>query len=240
VYNPGQFFKSEPAADDHVWRYMDFARFVSLLDSRTLFFGSAKIMRDPWEGAFGSGSSVDPGYLQYLEQMQTREMMYMSCWSVGEVESAGLWDLYQSGSMGVALKSTWGRLTSSLRTRRYIVGGAIEYIDHASTEIDPSNIFNTYVYKRRQFEYEREARLLHWAGAEREGSDQLRDGEVKSIPLSELIRPGIPIKVDLETLVESVYVAPNAQPWVAELVKSVIAKYGHDFEVFESTLYAKP
>ena len=240
MYYAGQHFESEPAADDHIWKYMDFSRFVSLLDSKSLFFGSAARMRDPWEGAFGPGSTVDPNYIQHLRDLRTREMMYMSCWSVGEFESAALWDLYQPDGKGVAIRSTWGRLTGAVDTHLYLVGGTVKYIDHSETDISPINIFKTYVYKRQQLEYEHEARLLYWTGSERENDPPLTEGDEAPIPEDTLFRPGVPVSVDLEVLVESVYVAPNAEAWVADLVRSVIAKYGHDFDVVESALYFEP
>ena len=239
MYYPGQHFESEPAANDHIWRYMDFSRFVSLLDSRSLFFGSAARMRDPWEGAFGSGSTVDPNYVKHLEDLRTREMMYMTCWSVGEVESAALWDLYQPDGKGVAIKSTWGRLTSAIDQRPYVVGGTVKYVDHSTTDIDPTNIFKTYAYKRQQFEYEHEARLLYWTGSAN-NTRPLKAGVDVPMADEELFKPGVAISVNLNELVESVYVAPNADAWVSDLVRSIVAKYGYDFEVFESELYFQP
>jgi hypothetical protein len=40
----------EPGGGDSVWRYMDLARFVSLLDRSALFFTQASRMVDKWEG----------------------------------------------------------------------------------------------------------------------------------------------------------------------------------------------
>lgn len=231
---------TEPAADDHIWRYMDLARFLELLESQALFFGSAAGMRDPWEGAFGPGSTVDPDYVEHLKVMRTREMTYLNCWSVGEVESAALWDLYQRDGKGVAVRSTWGRLTQSLHTNRYIVGGRVTYADHAQINIDPTNIFNSYVYKREQFEYEHETRLVYWAGGSRETERRLLAGEETTVNDGELIRPGFHIRADLDRLIERVYVAPGADPWVAKLIRDVITKYGRAFEVVESNLYIEP
>ncbi|SDF21388.1 hypothetical protein [Sporomusa acidovorans] len=36
--------------DAKIWRYMDFAKFASLLTTSTLFFSKLKKLGDPWEG----------------------------------------------------------------------------------------------------------------------------------------------------------------------------------------------
>ena len=45
------FYKvpSDPSAT--VWRYMDFAKFVSLLDSQALYFARASLLEDKFEGS---------------------------------------------------------------------------------------------------------------------------------------------------------------------------------------------
>ena len=49
MYEEHPSFKSPP--DDAVlWRYMDFTKFVSLLDKRALFFVRADKLGDPFEG----------------------------------------------------------------------------------------------------------------------------------------------------------------------------------------------
>ena len=43
----------EPEDDAVLWRYMDFAKYVSLLSSKALWFSSAAAFADPYEGAVG-------------------------------------------------------------------------------------------------------------------------------------------------------------------------------------------
>lgn len=45
VFNP-------PSDDAVLWRYMDFTKFVSLLEKSALFFARADKLGDPFEGAF--------------------------------------------------------------------------------------------------------------------------------------------------------------------------------------------
>jgi hypothetical protein len=220
---------------------MDLARFLSILGSKSLFFSSAESMEDTLEGTFGDSSDVDTAYAKHLDDLQVKKMMYLSCWNVSDVESAALWNLYGNASVTIAIRSTWGRVTTALISRAYIVGGKVEYVNYPDVVIDPINIFNTYVYKRRNFEHEKEARLVYWSGGSHE--DDLRtlpDGSAEQIPTEHLIRPGFQVKVDLPRLIESVRTAPGTAPWVVEVVRDAIVRYGYSFPVIESTLYDRP
>jgi hypothetical protein len=44
-----------PPGDTSLWRFLDFAKFVDMLDRETLFFARADTMIDPWEGRIGDG-----------------------------------------------------------------------------------------------------------------------------------------------------------------------------------------
>src|SRR5438034_4947251 len=41
-----------------IWRYLDFTKFVALLDSRSLFFARVSTLEDPFEGSFPPAQSV--------------------------------------------------------------------------------------------------------------------------------------------------------------------------------------
>jgi hypothetical protein len=43
-------FKPPDNIDGRIWRYLDFPRFVSMLDRKALFFVKASKFRDPYEG----------------------------------------------------------------------------------------------------------------------------------------------------------------------------------------------
>jgi hypothetical protein len=46
-------FQNRPADQESVWRYMDLARFLSLLQTSALHFARADQMSDRWEGSYG-------------------------------------------------------------------------------------------------------------------------------------------------------------------------------------------
>ncbi len=54
MYKPHPVFEPELPPNAHLWRYMDFTKFVSLLSTRSLFFTRLDKLKeeDPWEGTF--------------------------------------------------------------------------------------------------------------------------------------------------------------------------------------------
>src|SRR6266446_1748276 len=55
-----------PPDDTVIWRYMDFAKFVSLLSDRRLYFSRVDLLGDVYEGVYPKGNVLDPTALQNL------------------------------------------------------------------------------------------------------------------------------------------------------------------------------
>jgi hypothetical protein len=60
-------FKPSDNIDGRIWRYMDFPRFVSMLDRKALFFVKARKFRDPYEGTVPKYNDLNRA-LVYEEQ----------------------------------------------------------------------------------------------------------------------------------------------------------------------------
>ncbi|MCT9870525.1 hypothetical protein [Paenarthrobacter aurescens] len=50
----------------------------------------------------------------------------------------------------------------------------------------------------------------------------------------------VPISVDLNRLIQSVYVAPDAPLWVADTIESVSSRYPYNINVLQSDLASDP
>jgi hypothetical protein len=109
--------------------------------------------------------------------------------------------------------------------------GVVKYIDYDTEWIDSKNTLTPFMYKRKSFEHEREVRALvmKWPISEH-GLDFNQ----------ETIAHGLKIRVDIKKMVESVFVAPSALDWFADLVKAVVNRYGYNFQVFHSKLNEQP
>ena len=150
---------------------------------------------------------------------------------MNEYESAAMWKLYLKSDEGIAIQSTYARLKKSLIDDEKIFLGIVKYIDYDTEYINAGNILESFVHKRKSFAHEQEVRALvsKWPTG---------DGGIDFT--QETIEHGLQIKIDIETLIERVYVAPSAPAWFADLVTAVISKYGYNFEVVHSKLNENP
>ena len=242
-------FKAPTDEEVKVWRYMDFTKLISLIDTRRLFFTRTDMFNDPFEGsyprinvearAYAPEDMPDEGKVKYLEAMnkmgdtnkQWPRYTAISCWHMNEFESAAMWSLYLKSDEGIAVQSTFKKLKKSIIDDQKIYLGTVRYIDYEKDHIDGGNILGPFLHKRKSFEHERELRglIMKWPT----GSDGINFEE-------ETIEGGIPIKVDLEELIEKIYVAPNAPGWFVNLVKTAVKRYGYDIEVIHSEMNNTP
>lgn len=173
-----------------IWRYVDFTRLVSLLDTSRLFFARTDTLDDPFEGATSQfnvairpevyrGLYNETQWLALARYRQAeRRYTFVNCWNLSEHESAALWGLYVPAGGGVAIRSSFRRLTECFGPldpqptdgdgvqRIYI--GRVQYLDYARDWLPEGNAFYPYVHKRRSFEFEGEVRTLMQQGVARE------------------------------------------------------------------------
>ena len=161
----------EAPADPNVkiWRYMDFTKFISIVDSNSLFFSRADMLGDPFEGSMSFlnkekwPSMYSSEVLKALNSSTShniwmRQWTFVNCWHMNEVESVAMWQLYAKSSEAVAIQSTYQDLHRLLPNDTYI--GVVKYIDYKTQWMPEGNAFYPYVHKRRSFEHERELRAI--------------------------------------------------------------------------------
>ena len=94
------------------------------------------------------------------------------------------------------------------------------------------NALTPFLFKRISFEHEREIRAVIWnTQTNRETVDE--DDKVTI----EIIDHGKFSNIDIETLIETIYVSPTAPSWFHKLVISILNKYNLDKPVIFSKLY---
>jgi hypothetical protein len=237
--------------DVPIWRYGDLAKFIALLDRRALYFCRVDKLGDPFEGSLtrederrrGSmlaGAGPEAGLLFSNNERMTTRNVAVNCWHMNEQESAAMWRLYLAGSDGVALRSTFRRLKASLDERaipdnarmqsQSLQIGLVEYVDYDLAITPPYH--RRCFYKRKSFEHEREVRALIYREP-----DTIT---LESIPTYALFGDGLYVPVDITQLLEAVYVSPTSPPWFADVVRSVVARYGFEFPVQQSRLAEDP
>lgn len=244
-----------------IWRYMDFAKYVAMLKSRSIHFSRLDLLGDPFEGSLSKGeyehwkavaaAGESGGRLpddwrgRYFDVLmgnarRARRECYVSCWHMNSSESEAMWRLYSASGYAIAVRSTYGRLTHSLPTTfepdehlgPFI--GVVRYADHHLEELPRGNIFHAIMSKRRSFAHEQECRAIVWRAGPSRRPDPIPDEIVAGYP------PGVSVPVDLDCLVERVVISPSAPSWFSDIVADVTSKYGFSLSVAQSALIQAP
>jgi hypothetical protein len=164
-----------PQPDDtsvKVWRYLDLAKFIWLLENRKLYLSRLDLLDDPHEGStpkllalLRNQQFSEWGANQLIEQMpsinkQAREYMYINCWHLGNNESEAVWRLYCPNDSGVAIQTTYQNLIDSIASDSFCYIGLVSYTDYESEIFPPNNAFYPVMHKRISFSHEQEIRLV--------------------------------------------------------------------------------
>lgn len=202
---------------------MDFTKFVSLLDRRALFFTRMQHLRhfDLFEGSY-SKVTLDHGLPPALNPLLADfdHHVVVNSWHTNQSESAAMWDLYLDERPGLAIRSTFQRVTDSFASSASdIFIGCVRYIDHLTEAMpvemlkDGFNGLAAYMCKRKSFAHESELRAVAIV--------QEEAGSVAEF----LENGGLYVPVNLDCLVEEIVVSPKAPKWFRKLVEAVANKY---------------
>lgn len=248
MYEKHELFDA-PFDQDVLWRYMDFTKFVSMLDSRALYFTRADKYEDLFEGRYPKKSMqiyerecrrvhaaanmpaeisevVIKGMASIFDGM--RGTVGINCWHKNKHESAAMWKLYLKSCEGVAVKTTFSKFSKSfINAGCPVLIGNVKYIDFDDAQVDFGNSLSPFLLKRVSFEHEKEVRAIIWKHELLQGGSELeRNG----------FSHGTSVGCDMSILIEEVYVAPTSPDWFKALVVSVVRNYGLEVDVRQSRL----
>lgn len=204
-----------------LFRYMDFSKFVKLLEDKRLFFCNTNYFEDKLEGEMPEGfykgwpDYMKEGHKSIADAINKAQKAFICCWNKSEEESYALWKIYTNPVTGVAIKSTIGDLRKALNN-----GGIelykVKYIksfEESDESLEPPFYFRENkdgmpitsrvkeVYKLSSYKYEDEVRAVYIKNSKEIGLD---------------------FEVDLVQLVNEVYVSPFAPKWFVELVQKLV------------------
>jgi hypothetical protein len=138
---------------------------------------------------------------------------------MNQSESMAMWKIY--AKKGIAIQSTIENLKNSITDTTFHIDYAeVEYITETSI-IPINNIKIPFGYKRKSFEYENEFRAIILEIPEPTGTI------IPTINLS-ISNPmeGIRVRLNIDRLIDHVYVFPYAKHSFYDCTKSVMEKYG--------------
>lgn len=225
----------EPPSDPNIriWRYMDFIRLVNMLEEEALFFRRSDLFEDKFEGTMSqplrdylAKREVSVTLEEYGDVLhRVRSCSFVNSWHMNEAESAAMWRVFSSSHQSICIQSTYARLRKVLPKDVDI--GYVKYILYERDQIPFGNAWWPLLHKRQAFEYERELRAV-WT-------------DVTSLHCqTDHQREGVWKGVDLQHLIESIYVSPGGEHWFVKLVKKVLTRYGKNVEVRQSDLASEP
>jgi hypothetical protein len=259
VPQPHPSFREPTRKDIKVWRYMDLAKFVSVLQNNGLFFPKASLLGDPFEGStprmnrtmwelikqYRKTAPEIPPFSHFKDltddqittiiegsSIHRREMtdrFLVNSWHMNEHESAAMWKIYTATQEAICIQSTYKKLR--LLMPEWVHIGEFNYIDYDKQVIIKNNTFNFIMKKRHSFNYERELRAVAWSVEWILSSTDLQDNVKAS---------GIWVPADLDVLIENLYISPTSPSWFAEAVGLLVKKYGFSFPVRQSLLSSSP
>lgn len=225
-----------------IWRFLDFTKYVSLLDNQSLFFSSLTKLEDPYEGVLPKSNVEDQKRalakfefsdetLKWIINMDFfKKFILVNCWQMSDNDSNLMWKTYVKNGYGVAIQSTFKKLEYVFSNNPDVLIGMVRYIDHNSDKIPSDNFFHQFLHKRKNFSDEQELRAITEYKTK---SNRISEEELDSIK-------GIHIKIDLDELIEKIYVAPTSSEWFLELTKSVSKKFGMNKPIEKSSIFTKP
>jgi len=203
---------------------MDVTKLLSILESKSLWFSDIRYFQDPLEGFLNNATVKKirelPKDLPKTEEEKTKKtiernlqifklargLLNVSPWHMNDHESAAMWQLYLKSNEGIAIQSTYTKLKDSFKfAKEDIHIGTVKYIDEDNDTIDWTNVINYALHKRKSFEHEKEIRAIVFSPSDNGGGS---------------------VNIDLETLIEKIYIAPNSPKWIYELIQNVVQRFG--------------
>ncbi|MBX3084826.1 MAG: hypothetical protein KF716_24540 [Anaerolineae bacterium] len=224
----------QPDENTTIWHYMDFTKYVSLLEKNALFFSTVSVLRkmDEHEGTYNEATiaaskenslsvhSIGSELLRTFGKFLT-----INCWHMNEIESVAMWEVYLKNNPGIAIQSTFNYLKSSFSNDYDVNIGKVHYLSEEDPIPEPAgfNGLNAVLWKRKSYQYETELRAVMIA------------------PLEQLYKyNGLYIPVNLNHLIQKVVISPKAPRWYSELVLSISERYGFHDKVTPSRLDTDP
>lgn len=224
-----------------LWRYISTEQFLSMLSTKSLYFARLDTLEDPFEGY---PFHLDNKY-RYMDYSQLeRNWIFVNCWHENEDESEHMWK-HHGIENSIAIKTSIDNFINSINndtaTKPGVTIARVDYINpqeevDITTDKIKRRIFSPYFYKRKQFEYEQEVRVVCPLDLASEGLSVKEYYEVlKQHP------KGFYFPVCLNSLIEEIVVAPTSGRWYHDLISDTLHQYKLNSDMLrESVIQTSP
>lgn len=217
-------------------RYMDLPKLLDMLHSNGLYFRRADGFADRLEGALFPSlrESIDKAHAAgdlatTADHFYRRARIgnFVSCWTRSAKDSMAHWQLYAGVHTGVVVTTTVDRLIrTALTWKRDVIVHRVRYVDHVKVkDFVIGRYADVLQFKHEAYRHENEVRVVVPQQSEAWESNPIE------------LRLNVP---DLDTLVRSIVVAPEASREFYEAVKGLCSRYGLKAPVRRSKLAYVP
>ncbi|WP_299207846.1 DUF2971 domain-containing protein [uncultured Dokdonia sp.] len=243
----GEKIESKPRFDDNtiIWRYLDFSKFIALLETKQLHFTRLDDFYDKFEGAYPPSdyerflsddflAKIEKSLLSQLIDILVRLGNFASCWHINNYENYGMWKSYINTNEGVAIKTTVGNLMKSLQnSKNSIVYGNVEYVDF--NKLDIRKYFEhkkrngvqvmpiPSFFKRKSFSFENEFRAVIYFEFGITNANLINQDYIDNLIKSQNRFYQEPINLD--DFCSEIYIHPDSPKWFDVLVRKVVDRY---------------
>jgi hypothetical protein len=234
-----------------LYRYMGLSRFLDILRTKTLFFASADMFADPYEGsipvqdAITRFKSANPKASSRIEDYTQPELLSsdpfqaltkwvkISCWYRSIHESESMWRLYNHGEKEcIAISTTAGAVMNAITPYRIkpeygsetVWLGNVKYLDYKKDRLPKVDDLNRFFYKRSCFKSEEEFRVA-----------------ISLVKASEYVgdtpNKGIRVAVDIDQMIDSICVSPLSD---FDIVEKRLREAGWQGTIRRSSIDSSP
>lgn len=244
-----------------LWRYMDLAKFMSMIQTSTLFFSALESLstQDKREGLFTEADEIafDKSFERLPSQMQSsfkdaktwdsfrpvyldmirrsprqfRKTFAVNCWHAEAHESAAMWKIYSAAQYGISIRSSLNRLQRCFDSHKT---DSVYVGEVLYLDYANDHIPSDNLFRPVMFK----RREFKYENEVRAVVWRPPTVESWSGPdnLKTTVGVGLRVNVSLPDLIERVYVSPYSSDYLLDVVRDALAKYGLAIEVVRSTI----
>ncbi len=208
-----------------IFRYMDFSKFMDLLENKKLYFCKSNYFEDKYEGRMPEGfycnwtKEMVEGHKGIYDEIDKHYGAYITCWNIGSNESYALWKIYTNPNTGIAIKTTVGKLKKALNNEAIQIYN-VKYIDSFDDKNQDCEMPHYLREAENGFSISRDVKEVYKL------STYKYEEEVRAIFIDTSKDNGKKFDIDLATLVDEIYISPFASEWFENLVRKVMITYG--------------
>jgi hypothetical protein len=219
-----------------LWRYMDIAKFVSMLEQNAIWLARADTFGDKYEGRFPDEMReyIENAYEAYDDEDDDSPVndasdfqdylvknTFISCWHHNLEENMVMWEIYGKETNAIAIQTTAKSIVNSIDTS-FISGYSlkmknVEY-KNANEISGIPRYEDSFFRKRKHFSFEKEVRISL--------DTYNRSNPTKNTAYGHKLR--VPV---MSEMVHKVLIHPDSQDWFYDVVCSITTKYSLEVSV---------